>query len=194
MNEIIECMKARRSIRKYKPDQISEDVLQTILDAGLFAPNAGSRQSCIIAVCQDRALNEALGAENKGSFHGRMSTPDVYISKDQPSIADDPTLPSAFYGAPTVLTLFAPRNFVYADIDCAVAAQNIMLAAHALGVGSCMVGRAEHTFVGARGQQLLNEWNIDGSLEARLHVVLGYAASTQATAKPRKQDRIIRLP
>lgn len=193
MNMIIQSMKERRSIRRYKPNQIPEYVLQTILESGLYAPNAGGRQSCVIVVCQNKALNDALGAENKGSFHGRISTPDVYISKDQPSIADDPALPSAFYSAPTMLTLFAPKNFIYAEIDCAVAAQNIMLAAHALGVGSCMVGRAEHTFAGARGQDILKEWNIDGQLEPKIHVVLGYASSTLATAKPRKQNRIIRV-
>lgn len=194
MNEAIKNMLERRTIRKYKPDQIPEDTLQTILEVALYAPCAGSRQSCVIAVCQDARLNDELGAVNKGGFHGRMSTPDVYVSKDQPSIADDPLLPSAFYSAPTVLTLFAPKNFVYSEIDCAVAAENIMLAAHSLGIGSCMVGRAEHTFMCEPGQKLLRDWDIAEHLEPKMHVVLGYPASTQATAKPRKPGRIVRVP
>lgn len=193
MNEVIQNMRERRSIRKYKPEQIAEDALQIILEAGLYAPCAGSRQSCVIAVCQDAELNARLGGINRGTFHGRISTPDVYISKDQPSIADDPTLPSAFYGAPTVLTLFAPGNFVYAEIDCAVAAENIMLAARSLGIGSCMVGRAEKTFEGADGAQLLKNWGIPDGLVPKVHVVLGYAESEQATAKPRKPGRIVRV-
>lgn len=194
MEKIIACMLERRSIRKYKQEQIPEDVLQNILKAGLYAPNAGSRQSCVIAVCQNAELNAELGAINRAAFYSRVSMPNGYISKDQPSIADDSTLLSAFYDAPTVLTLFAPKDFTYADIDCAVAAENIMLAAHALGIGSCMVGRAESTFASERGQELLREWGIGEHLEPRVHVVLGYAASTQATAKPRRPDRIIRVP
>ncbi|MDR0599610.1 MAG: nitroreductase family protein, partial [Treponema sp.] len=92
------------------------------------------------------------------------------------------------------LTLFAPKNFLYSAADCCVAAQNIMLAAHSLGVGSCMVARAENTFSSELGQRLQKEWGIEETYEAKIHVVLDYPADTATpTAKPRKDGRIIRV-
>jgi nitroreductase len=194
MNDIINNMIERRSIRKYKTEQITEAELEAILQAGVYAPSAGSRQSAIIVVCQNTEINTALGKINKAAFKGRMSTETAYISKEQPSIADNAAIQSGFYHAPTVLTLFAPKNFLYSIADCYVAAQNIMLAAYSLGVGSCMVARAEDTFSSELGQRLQKEWGIDETYEAKIHVTLGYPADTKPpTAKPRKDGRIIRV-
>jgi nitroreductase len=194
MNDIINNMIERRSIRKYKAEQITEAELEAILQAGIYAPSAGSRQSAIIVVCQNAEINTALGIINKAAFKGRMSTETAYISKEQPSIADNAAIQSGFYHAPTVLTLFAPKNFLYSIADCYVAAQNIMLAAHSLGVGSCMVARAEDTFSSELGRRLQKEWGIDETYEAKIHVTLGYPADAKPpTAKPRKEGRIKRI-
>jgi nitroreductase len=194
MNDIINTMIERRSIRKYKTEQITEAELEAILQAALYAPSAGSRQSAIIVVCQNAGLNTALGKINKAAFKGRMSTETAYISKEQPSIADNAAIQSGFYDAPTVLTLFAPKNFLYSAADCYVAAQNIMLASYSLGVGSCMVARAEDTFSSELGQQLQKEWGIDETHEAKIHVTLGYPDYAKPpAAKPRKDGRIIRV-
>jgi nitroreductase len=160
MNEIIKTMLERRSIRRYKSEQITEAELEAVLQAALYAPSAGGRQSAIIVVCQNAELNAALGKINRAAFTGRMSTETAYISKEQPSIADSAAIQSGFYNAPTVLTLFAPKNFLYSAADCCVAAQNIMLASHSLGVGSCMVARAEDAFSSELGRRLQKEWGI----------------------------------
>jgi nitroreductase len=103
MNEVIKNMLERRSIRKYKSEQIAEDTLNAILLAGTYAPSAGGRQSPVIVVCQNAEVNDRLGKINRAAFKGRVSTEKSYISKEQPSIADDISLKSGFYGAPTVL-------------------------------------------------------------------------------------------
>ncbi|MDR1579055.1 MAG: nitroreductase family protein [Synergistaceae bacterium] len=190
MNAAIQNMLERRSIRKYRPDQISDEDLNIILEAGLYAPNAGGRQSPIFVVCRNAEINAALGKINKAAFHGRMSTENAYISKEQPSIADDADIASGFYGAPVVITLFASENFLYSEADCCVAAQNIMLAAHSLGIGSCMVARAWDTFSSELGRRLQEEWDIDKGMEAKIHVILGYADSARPSAKPRKGNRV----
>ncbi|MDR0796235.1 MAG: nitroreductase family protein [Tannerella sp.] len=193
MNEVIKCMLNCRTIRKYLPKQITDEELDTILSAGLYAPNAGGRQSTVIVVCQKSEINETLGKINKAAFRGSVSTDKFYISKDQPSIADDTSIQSGFYGAPTVLTLFAPKNFLYSAADCFVAAQNIVLAAYSVGIGSCIVARAEDTFSSDVGQKLQNEWGIDNSLEAKIHITLGYVDGDYPQAKPRKENRIKRV-
>jgi nitroreductase len=186
-------MLERRSIRKYRPEQISDKELNVILESALYAPNAGGRQSPLIVVCQNAEINEALGKINKAAFRGRMSSGNAYVSKDQPSIADDAGIESGFYGAPTVVTLFAPGNFLYSEADCCMAAQNIMLAAHSLGIGSCMVARAGDTFLSELGRRLQAQWGIEKEMEAKIHIILGYVHGTQPQSKPRKAGRIKRI-
>ena len=74
MNEVMKCILERRSIRKYRPEQIKPDELEQILEAGLYAPSAGNRQSAIIIVSQNAKINAALGRINRLSFTGRIST------------------------------------------------------------------------------------------------------------------------
>ena len=141
MPDIFETIMHRRSIRRFEPKQIEETALQQILQAGLYAPCAGGRQGVIFAVCQDKEVNERLGKIKRANSNPRMATATSFVSREQPSIADDPKLTNAFYDAPTVITLFAPKNFLFSVDDCAVAAENMMLAADALGIGSCYIGQ-----------------------------------------------------
>lgn len=191
MHEVLETIRTRRSIRKYTPEQIPEEILQRIIDAGLWAPGAGGRQSGIMVVCQDAAINDALGRENRNAqYAGGRGT--FSVSTEQPSIADDPTLPSGFYGAPTVISLFAPRGMANGPGDCYCMGENIMLAAHALGVGSCLVARAAATYAGELGQRLLVEWGVPEGYEPILHIALGYRYGPAPHAKPRREGRVIR--
>ncbi|MGL5513181.1 MAG: nitroreductase family protein [Sporomusa sp.] len=189
MNEIINLMKNRRTIRKYKNEQIATEELNAILDAGLHAPNAGGNQSAIIVACQNAKLNEELGrisrqVEALGKV--RMGR----VSSEQPSILDDENIKSAFYGAPTVVTLFAAKGSYTLSGDCFMAAENIVLAAESLGIGSCVVCRAGMTFDTERGIEIQREWGIGEEYKARIHVTLGYPDGKVPSYKPRKENRI----
>ena len=186
MNKVITAIIERRSIRKYTEKQVPKDVLEQILYSATFSPNAGNRQTTQIVICQDAKLNEKLGHINQLAFHGRISTQEKYISKDQPSIADDSSIASGFYGAPTVITLFGPRSFLYTEADCWIMANNIALAAYSLNIGSCILGRAADTFASDLGQQLTTEWNIPEEYEAKVHITLGYPAGGFSERKPRE--------
>ena len=192
MNETIKTMLDRRTIRKYKPEQITEDELNLILEVGLHAPNAGGRQSAIIVCSQNAEINSKLGKINKGVMP--IGTPSLgRVSSEQPSILDDSGIKSAFYDAPTVLTLFAPKENFNLTADCFVAAQNMIIAASSLGIGSCMVARAIETFATEEGWKIQKEWGLDESYEAKVHIALGYPDGDWPTAKPRKDGRIIRV-
>ena len=155
MNEVMNTILHRRSIRRFDSRQIEESALQEILQAGLYAPSAGGRQGVIFAVCQDREINERLGRIKRANSHPRMATATSYVSREQPSIADDPKLTNAFYDAPTVITFFAPKQFLFSVDDCAVAAENMMLAADALGIGSCYIVQGWPAFADPYGQEVL---------------------------------------
>lgn len=195
MMELFELMKHRRAIRRFEAKQIEEEALQQILEAGLYAPSAGGRQGVIFAVCQEQEVNRRLGKIKRANSKPRMATGDSYVSREQPSIADDPNLTNAFYDAPTVITMFAPKNFLFAAEDCAVAAENMMLAADALGIGSCYIGQGWTAFAAPYGQEILKKWDIRTDYYAVMQLLLGYPreGDNHPAAKPRNNDRILRF-
>jgi nitroreductase len=192
MNDILKCIFERRSIRKYKPGQIKPEELEQILQAGLYAANAGSRQSSFMVVCQNSEILRELGKVKAAAFKGKYSDNERYISKEQPSIADDPNIRNAYYDAPTVITIFTPKDFLFGAYDGSYMAANMSLAAWSLGVGSCFIGSAWEAFACGLGQKLLKDWKIKGTYRADIQLCLGYPLdSTPPKAKPRKDGRII---
>ncbi len=195
MNEVMNTILHRRSIRRFDDRQIEEPALRQILQAGLYAPSAGGRQGVIFAVCQNREINERLGKIKRANSNPHMANGDNYVSREQPSIADDPKLINAFYGAPTVITLFAPKNFLFSQEDCAAAAENMMLAADSMGIGSCYIGQGWTAFADPYGQEKLREWSIPTDHYAVMQLLLGYLqeGDKHPASKPRKANRIIRI-
>ncbi len=195
MNETMRTILHRRAIRRFEEKQLEENALQEILQAGLYAPTAGGRQGVIFAVCQTKEINERLGRIKRANSHPRMATANSYVSKEQPSIADDPNLKNAFYDAPAVITMFAPRNFLFSAEDCAIAAENMMLAADSLGIGSCYIGQGWTAFSDPYGQEILRKWKIPVDFYAVMQLLLGYPRKDDShpTPKPRKEGRILRF-
>ncbi len=194
MNEIIKKMITRHAIRRYQGKQLDEETLEQILLAGLYAPSGGNNQRSRIVVCQDQEINARLG---KLSRYMQFKDEDPAkiaqsISADQPSIKDDLTIMDGFYHAPTVLTIFTPKQgFTYQE--AAMIAENIWLAAHFLDVGACYVGRTEEVFATEYGQMLRKEWGIADDFVAVCNVLLGYREGPAPKDKPRKAGRIVRV-
>lgn len=82
MNEVMNTIMHRRTIRRFSSKQIDEAVLQNILTAGLYAPSAGGRQGVILAVCQDSVINEKLGKIKRANSNPHMATATSYVSKE----------------------------------------------------------------------------------------------------------------
>ena len=191
-NTVLENIMTRRTIRRFLDKQIQDEELQAVLDAGLYAPSAGGRQGVLFVVSQNKETNEKLGKIKRSNSNVKMSTDTAYISKEQPSIADDPDIINAFYDAPTVVTLFVPKNFLFGPYDASAAAENMLLAAHSIGLGGCYIGSAWESFADPFGQKVLKKWNIRTDYYAALHVLLGYPKDGQAPkGRARKDGRII---
>ena len=186
--ELLELMKYRRSIRKYEDRQIEKADLEKVIEAGLFAPNAGGGQRCLMVAVHNKDTVEKIGRLNVACMD-RSHLAGKFVSAEQPSIIDDPTIKSGFYGAPTVCVLFGPKNFLYSVPDAFCCAENMVLEATELGLASCIIARAEETFANPEGQAYLREWNIPGNYEARCFVLLGYCNGTYPAEKPRKARR-----
>ena len=168
MNETIQTLISRRSIRSYKPDQISDEALQQIIAAGEFAPSGKSLQPVTIAVTQNPAVIARLSAMNAKIM----------------GVTSDP-----FYGAPTLCIIFADmQKSANAWSDACLVLGNMMNAAASLGIGSCWINRSKEEFESPEGKELLRQWGLPEHLVGVGHCILGYAKGEAAPAKPRKAD------
>lgn len=188
--DILELMKKRRSIRKYQDRQIDREDLEKIIEAGLYAPNAGGGQRARIVAVHNRELAAKIGRLNLARFD-RSRLAGGYVSSEQPSNIDDPTIKNGFYGAPTVCVIFGAKNFLYSVPDAFCCAQNMVLVAADLGIASCIIARGEETFDNETGRALLREWGIPDTETARCFVILGYCDGDYPKVKPRKENRFL---
>lgn len=187
---LLELIKYRRSIRKYTEEPISRECLEQIIEAGIHAPNAGGGQRSMVVGIRDARLVEKIGRLNVACMD-RSRLAGRFVSAEQPSIIDDPSIMSGFYGAPCVAVIFSQKNFYYAVPDAYCIATNMVLMATELGLGSCIVARGEQTFDNAEGERQLREWNIPEDMVARCFVTLGYPLGEYPKPKPRKDSRTL---
>ena len=157
--DLLELMKKRRSIRKYKAKQVPRDIVDKIVEAGLYAPNAGGGQRSMIVTLHNAQLTAKLGRLNFSTFD-RSQLLGGHVSDEQPSVIDDPKIKNGFYDAPTVCVIFGQRDFLYNVADAFCMAENMILAAHELGVDSCIISRAEETFALPAGKRFMQEWGV----------------------------------
>ena len=186
--DILEVIKSRHSIRKYKSAQIERSDLEKIIEAGLHAPNAGGRQGSIIIGVHNAKLTEAIGKLNIAKFDRSMLL-GSYVSHEQPSIIDDPNIKSGFYGAPSVCVVFGPEDFLYSTADAFCCAENMILEAHSIGISSCIIARGEETFDNPEGRKILAQWEIPEGYIARCFVLLGYIDGKEPSVKPLREGR-----
>ena len=173
MNSTIEDLKTRRSIRKFKDEQISDEELKTILEAGTYAPTGRGLQSPKIVVIQNPQTIREFSAWNRSYFP-------VDVPEDM-----DP-----LYGGKTLLIVLADSEIpTYVEDGCSVLAV-LVNAAHAVGVGSCWIHRAREEFASEKGKALLKKWGIPETYEGIGHVVLGYPDMEAPEPLPRKEDYI----
>lgn len=188
--DFFELVKYRRSIRKYADKQIPRADLERIIEAGSFAPNAGGGQRSMIVAIRNRQVSERLGKLNVAGLR-RENLIGGKVSAEQPSIIDDPTIKSGFYGAPTVVVVFAQANFLYSIPDAFCCAENMVLAATELGIASCIIARAEETFYNEYGKELMREWGVPENYVPRCFVLLGYCQGEYPKLKPRRENRTL---
>ncbi len=172
MNECYESLLNRRSVRKYKAEMPPKEEIEKIIQAGLYAASGHAMQSSVVVAITNRELRDRLMEMNRviGGWKEGF----------------DP-----FYGAPAVLLVLADRqspNHVY---DGALSMGNMMLAAHALGLGSCWINRAREEFDSEQGKAILRELGIEGDWEGIGHCIVGVPAAAAPEAKPRREGRVV---
>lgn len=190
--ELLELMKTRRSVRKYLPQRVEREKLEKIQEAGIYAPNPGGRQGTKIIILDDPELIDKIGIVNAACENRDWGGNGVSV--EQPSIIDDLSIKSGFYGCPALGIVCVPKAKAR-EVNCIgsafVCAQNMTLEAYDLGVSSCIVGRAEATFAVPEMAALLNQWGLDEDYIPMVFVCLGYINGNYPGVKPRKDGRTL---
>lgn len=170
-NNVIEAILTRRTIRKYKPEPVKREVLEKIIECGVYAPSALNKQSWEIRVVETpELLNEikdALVAAN----------PD-----EDPAVVRD-----CFREARTVLFIANDTTFQFSPIDCGIFSQNIMLSAYSLGVGSVCLGRPLQFLKNC--PEVLTKLDFSEGYSPIICVGLGYPDESPV-AKPRDFSKV----
>ena len=166
-NEVLRAIRERRSIRRFLPTQITDEELNTVLEAGTWAATGHGTQAPFIVAVQNENINSRLRQMN-AEFMG---------------VTTDP-----YYGAPTIVLVFAPSDNENHVKDGSLVLGNMMLAAHSIGLASCWINREDKMFATDEGQKLMRDFHLPEGLVGIGALALGYAASHPHTVKPRKED------
>ena len=166
-----ENLKNRRSIRRYKPEQVSEELLDAVLEAGLYAASGMNTQNTVMVAVRDKETRDRLSRMNA----------EVMGTQNDP-----------FYGAPCVIVVLVdPERYTCVE-DGSLVMGNLMQAAFDAGLGSCWIHRAQQMFDSEEGKALLREWGLPESLRGVGNCILGYADEAPAP-KPRREGRIVKV-
>ena len=171
MNETMHARLTRRSARKYTPETPQREALEQIIEAGLYAASGKGGQSSIILAVTDKALRDQMMEMNRkvGGWAEGF----------------DP-----FYGAPAVLVVLAKKGTPFTVADGSLTMGNMMLAAHALGLGSCWINRAREAFDTEEGKEILRRLGVEGEYEGVGNCIVGYPDGDLPRPKERNEGRV----
>ncbi len=167
MNDFLNLIETRRSVKRFKSDPVPRELLEQIVEAGMWAPTGRNAQAPIILAVTDKETRDMLSRWN-ASILGSSGDP--------------------FYGAPAVLVVLAKKDVNTHVYDGSLVMGNLMLSAHALGLGSCWIHRAKEEFETEEGKALLKSLGIEGEYEGIGHCVVGYPDGDWTAPKPRKEN------
>ncbi|MBQ6401602.1 MAG: nitroreductase family protein [Firmicutes bacterium] len=172
MNEVTNTILQRRSIRSYRNEQITEDQLNTILLAGEYAPSGMGEQATMMVAVQDPEIIAKMSGLN-AAVMGADTDP--------------------FYGAPTVIVVFADKDRITCVEDGSLVIGSMMLAAASIDVDSCWIHRAKETFETEDGRELKQKWGVPDNYIGVGNCILGYRDGELPQAAARKPGRIVRV-
>ena len=172
-NEILQNIITRRSCKKYRSDPVPQELVEAVVEAGLYAASGSNLQGAIILAVTDKTTRDRLSRLN---------------AKYDPMGRTDP-----FYNAPVVLAVLGDKTTGTGVEDGSLMMGNMMLAAHSLGLGSCWIHRAAEAFADPDGLALLQELGVQGEYFGVAHLVLGYPEVLRTDLPPRKEGRVFRV-
>ena len=151
--ELKEAVYSRRAVRAFSADAVDDATVSQLIDAAVQAPSAINEQPWSFTVVRDQALLERISDNAKA--HMLKTTPAGLLSHHFQDILSDRQF-QIFYRAPVLIVIASVAEGPWAVIDCALAAENLMLTARAMGLGTCWIGFAQGWLATAEGKAALN--------------------------------------
>lgn len=168
--DILNILKERRSVKRYKDTLPSDEEIEKIVEAGLYAACGRGTQGVKFLVVKNKELVLKLSKLNAGVM----------------GIDKDP-----FYNAPIVIVVFANKNNITYIEDGSLALGNMMNEAYSLGIDSCWIHRAKEMFENEEGRKIAREYGIEDEYVGIGNCVLGYRNGEYPVTKSRLENRVV---
>lgn len=173
-NQVVETIMTRRSVRQYKPQAVERDKMQTIVECGINAPNAMNKQPWEVRV-----------VDNADYING---VTELY-KKANPKAAEDPAFKNMFRNAPTVVFIGHDTKSESSPFDCGLLAENMMISAWSMGIGSCCLGSPARFMKTPEAAEYLQKLGFSEGYELLYCIGFGYPDEAPA-AKPREAAKV----
>lgn len=177
MNQVLDTIKKRRSVRKYQSKQVKDEELETIIEAGIYAPTAHNDQPWHFTVIQNQELIESMNHESKELM--KISDVDWMANMGKNDKLN------IFYHSPTVVVVSGKKDAVSPLVDCCAAIENMLLAAESMDIGTCWIGLARFFFETPENVEKLN---IPEGYEPYYAVSIGYKEFSDVKGPERNKD------
>lgn len=181
MLELLEAIKGRRSTRRFKEQEVSSETIQDLLNLAVWAPTASNVQPWGFLVIQNREIMKEISDQAKAILLDHM--------KDRPSLEQyrasmaNPKF-HIFYNAPALVLIYGKNDHPYTPNDCSMAAQNLMLAAWELGLGTCWIGFAQAL---CDSGEFKERFHIPGDFSLIAPIIIGYREQESPKPIPRRE-------
>lgn len=182
MNETLTNIRNRRSTRRFLPEQLKDNELKAIVEAGIYAPSATNKQPWHFTVIQNEDIINRL---SNGFKEVAKKSDNEYIKKYGYNEAFH-----VFYNSPTVILVSGDENNKYAAVDCAAAVENMLIAAESLKIGSCWIGFIAYLLNSEEGRDFVKELGIPEGFKQIHAVALGYKESSISNGPARKENTV----
>jgi len=182
MSEMMKTILGRRSVRQFRPEQISDQELETILQAGRYAPSGMNGQPWHFSVLQNRALLSRINE----------ATRTMMLNSGIPSMKERAQKPgfSVYHQAPTLIIISGdPRSITY-QFDCTLALGTMFLAAESLEIGSCWIYGAAAALAAEENRALARELAVPDGFVVQSCGAFGFPVGRSQPVAPRKDDTI----
>lgn len=190
MNEVIQNILTRRSIRTYKEEQISDEQLNIILEAGKYAPSGGNSQTWRFTVVQSKEKIEQLNSLVRKAFKNLEVDEKTYRSKKSGKKAAESDNYKFYYNAPTLIIVSNDREYSNCMADCAVSIENILLGAHSMGLGGCFLNQLTWFCDDKNVRKALTDIKIPENYIVCGSAAVGYNLGSISKAAPRKEGTV----
>ncbi|WP_031513853.1 nitroreductase family protein [Desulfofalx alkaliphila] len=179
--ELVEAIKSRRSVRRFTDKSVDDAIVQELIELAAWAPSASNQQPWGFLVLKDKDELKSLSEQAKKDWLADMDRyPHMHKYR---KIMEDENY-NIFHNAGTVIVIYGNTDTAWYIYDCSLAAQNLMLAAHDRGLGTCWIGFA-HRILDT--PEFKEKYNIPKKYSVVAPLILGYPEKEPGDGPPRKE-------